>query len=87
MYQYLICCKLTFDLQNNNKLHILNIHYYKFIFIISLNFILKLSLNIYMHKKICIIHNHSFIQIEITRNVMINEVLLQFKVTIPISCV
>jgi len=32
MYNYLICCILTFDLQRNNKLHILNIHYYKLIF-------------------------------------------------------
>jgi hypothetical protein len=32
MYHYLIFCKLTFDLQINNKLHILNLHYYKLIF-------------------------------------------------------
>ncbi len=32
MYNYLICCTLTFDLQLNNKSHILNIHYYKLIF-------------------------------------------------------
>jgi hypothetical protein len=30
MYHYLT--KLTFDLQRNNKLHIFNLHYYKFIF-------------------------------------------------------
>jgi hypothetical protein len=32
MYHYLIFCKLTFDLQRNNRLHILNLHYYKLIF-------------------------------------------------------
>ncbi len=51
MYHYLICCKLTFDLQRNNKSHILTYittnSYFKF----SLNFILKLNFNIYMHKK------------------------------------
>jgi len=31
MYNYLICCILTFDLQRNNKLDILNIHYYELI--------------------------------------------------------
>jgi hypothetical protein len=38
MYHYLICCKLTFDLQRNNKLHILNLHYYTLIFQIFLKF-------------------------------------------------
>jgi hypothetical protein len=32
MYHYLICCELTFDLQRNNKLHILNLNYNKVIF-------------------------------------------------------
>jgi hypothetical protein len=32
IFHYLICCKLTFDLERKNKLHILNIHYYKCIF-------------------------------------------------------
>jgi len=32
MYHYLMCYKLTFDLHRNNKLHVLNINYYKLIF-------------------------------------------------------
>ncbi len=36
MFDFLICCKLTFDLYFKN----------------FLNFILKLKFNIYMHKKI-----------------------------------
>ncbi len=48
MYDYLICCKLTFSLQRNNKLHIFNIHYYKLIF---QNFIFKLNFNIYRHEE------------------------------------
>jgi hypothetical protein len=50
------------------------------------NFILKLNSNIYMHKNICIIHNHdSSIEIEFTCNLMLNEILLQFKANIKIS--
>jgi len=32
IYHYFICCKLTFDIQRNSKLHVLNIHYYKLVF-------------------------------------------------------
>jgi hypothetical protein len=38
MYHYLIFCTLKFDLQRNNKLHILNMHYYKLIFLKKLKF-------------------------------------------------
>jgi hypothetical protein len=39
-----------------------------------------------MHKKICIIHKHSFAQIEFTCSLMFNEFLLQFKANIETSC-
>jgi hypothetical protein len=39
-----------------------------------------------MHKKICIIHKHLFPQIEFKYNLMFNELLLQFKENIEISC-
>jgi hypothetical protein len=32
MHSHLICCILAFDLQINNNLHILNIHYHKLVF-------------------------------------------------------
>jgi hypothetical protein len=48
MYHYLICCKLTFYLHKNNKLHTLNINDYKYIF---QNLIFKFNFNIYMPKK------------------------------------
>jgi len=51
MYHYLNC-KLTFDLQINNKLHKLNIDYYNSNFKISLKFILKLKFYNYMQKKL-----------------------------------
>jgi hypothetical protein len=44
MYDYLIFCKLTFDLQRNNKLHILNLHYYKFIFQNFLKFYFEIKI-------------------------------------------
>jgi hypothetical protein len=44
MYNYLICCILTFDLQINNKLHILSIHYYKFIFQFFLKFYFEIRI-------------------------------------------
>jgi hypothetical protein len=62
MYHYLICCKLTFDLQRNNKLHILNLHYYKFIFQNFLKFYFEIKfLYLYAQKKFALyisIHFH-----------------------------
>jgi len=64
MYHYLICCKLTFDLQRNNKLHILNLHYYKLIFQNFLKFYFEIKiLYLYAQKNNCIIHNYSYPQI------------------------
>jgi hypothetical protein len=52
MYHYLICCKLTSDLQRNNKLHILNLHYYKLIFQNLLKFYFEIKvLYLYAQKK------------------------------------
>jgi hypothetical protein len=50
MYHYMICCKLTFDLQKNNKLHIVNLNYYKLIFKNFLKLYFEIKFNIYMHK-------------------------------------
>ncbi len=49
IYHELIFCKLTFYLHKNNKLHILNINYYKLIFkkFLKLDFESKIF-NIYM---------------------------------------
>jgi len=88
MFHYLICCKLTFDLQRNNKLHILSIHYYNVMFqnFLKLYFEIKLD---YLYKiiLICIIHNHSITLIKCPRSLMFNEILLQFKANIQIPCV
>ncbi len=51
MYHYLIFCKLAFDLQRNNKLHILNLHYYKLIYQNFLKFYFEIKFCIWMHKK------------------------------------
>jgi len=60
MYHYLIFCKLTFDLQRNNKLHLMNLHYYKLIFQNFLKLFFEIKyLHLYAQKKF-IIHNHSF---------------------------
>jgi hypothetical protein len=86
MFHYFICCKLTFDLQGNNKLHILNIHYYKLIIKKFLKFYFEVKLfYLYALKKIAsyiTIHLHKF-----TYNLMFNENLSQFKTNIQISCV
>ncbi len=62
MYHCLSFCKLTFDLDRNTKLQILNINYYKIIFEIKLNFILKLKIQyLYAQNKFAsyiIIHLH-----------------------------
>jgi len=44
MYHYLIFCNLTFDLQKNNKLQILNLHYYKLIFQIFFKFYFEIKI-------------------------------------------
>ncbi len=83
MYNYLICCILTFDLQRNNKLHILNILYYKFIFLNFFKFYFEIKLKyLYAQKKFASYINHSFTQLEFTSSLMFNEVLLQIKVNI-----
>jgi len=43
-YHYLICFKLTFDLKIKNKLHILNLHYYKLIFQNFLKFYFEIKI-------------------------------------------
>ncbi len=62
MYHCLSFCKLTFDLDRNIRLHILNINYYKTIFEVKLNFILKLKIQyLYAQNKFAsyiIIHLH-----------------------------
>jgi hypothetical protein len=53
MYHYLIFCKLTFDLQRNNKLHLMDLHYYKLIFQDFLKFYFEIKyLHLYAQKKI-----------------------------------
>jgi len=64
MHHHLICCKLTFDLHRNNKLHILKIDYFKYIFHNFLKLYFEIIIIIlYAHKNICIIHNYSLAQI------------------------
>jgi hypothetical protein len=53
MYHYLIYCKLTFNLQRNNKLYILNLHYYKLIFQKILKFYFEIKfLYLYAQKNL-----------------------------------
>jgi len=53
MYHYLIFKILTFDLQRNNKLHILNIHYYKIIFQKCFKFYFEITFKyLYAQKKL-----------------------------------
>jgi hypothetical protein len=75
---FLIFCKLKIDFQINNKLHILNLHYYKLIFQNFLKFYFEIKFfYLYAQKKNCIIHKHSFPQIKCTCNLIFNEYLLQ----------
>jgi hypothetical protein len=64
MYHYLICCKLIFDLQINNKLHILNLYYYKLIFQNFLKFYFETKLlYLYVQKRFASyinIHLHKY---------------------------
>jgi hypothetical protein len=79
MYHCLIFCKLTYDLDRNTRLHILNMNYYKIIFEIKLNFTLKLKNSIFIcTKQNCIIHNYSFTKIKFTYSLMFNKSSLQF---------
>ncbi len=52
MCNYLICCTLTFHLQRNNKLHILNRHYYKLIFQNVFNFYFEIKFKYLYAQKI-----------------------------------
>jgi len=62
MFNYLICSILAFDLQRNNKLDILNIHYYKLIFQNFLIFYFEINLKYLYTQKIfasyIAIHSH-----------------------------
>ncbi len=64
MFNYLIFCILTFDLKINNKLHILNICYYEFIFQNCLKFYFEIKFK-YLYAQIIFalyitIHLHKY---------------------------
>jgi hypothetical protein len=73
---YFICCKLTFNLHKNIKLHILNINYHKFKFQIFLEIYFEIKILIFISIENKFIHNYSFTQIEFTCSLMFNEILL-----------